>query len=161
LLSDFTNQVTKIHSNPLHASHPRITNILSKQKRSSTSKDIAFRTTKQSTIVKVLLAVININTLVVIRRASTMRSNMRAVHFRPNTREDQMNRSADDVIAPSLVETAERLELKPPNTVELVGVLLVWSCTLFLNRWAESYLCDLLDRKVPNVMSNRSVDPGL
>jgi hypothetical protein len=83
------------------------------------------------------------------------------MYFRPNTREDQMNCSAGDIIAPSLVKTAERLELKPRNTIELVGVLLVWSCALFLNRWAESYLCDRLDRKVPKVLSNGSCDPGL
>jgi hypothetical protein len=150
-----------VHSNSLHASHPRNTTILSRQKRSSTSKDITFRSTKQSTIVKVILAVINIDTLVVIRWAPTMRFNMRAMYFRPNTREDQMNRSAGDVITPNLVKTAERLELKPANTIELVGVLLVRSCTLFLNRWAESYLCDRLDRKVPRVMSDGGFDPGL
>jgi hypothetical protein len=30
-----------------------------------------------------------------------------------------------------------------------------------LNHWAESHLCDRLDRKVPKVLSNGSCDPGL
>jgi hypothetical protein len=54
-----------------------------------------------------------------------MRSNMRAMDFWSNMCKNRMNRSAGDAVAPSLVETAKRLELKPRNTIEFVVILLV------------------------------------
>lgn len=87
--------------------------------------------------------------------------NMRAMHFRPNLRKDQMNCSASDIITPSLVETAERLHLQSRDAIELVVVLLVGTFALLLDQRAESYFCDFLDRKVVGVMSDCSFDPGL
>lgn len=132
-----------------------------REKRSSTAENITFRCTKQSTIVKVLLTVINIDTLVIVRRSSTKRSNVRAMHIRPNTRKKEMNRAADDVVTPSLVESAERLELQIRDARKRAGVLLVFSCTQFLDPRAEGYLCDLLERKIVEVDSYCSCGPGL
>jgi hypothetical protein len=50
---------------------------------------------------------------------------MGAMDFWSNMRKNRMNCSAGDVVDPSLVETAKRLELKPRIAVELVVVLLV------------------------------------
>lgn len=112
--------------------------VLGVQKRSPASKNITFWATKQSFVIKVILAVINIHTLVVIRRASTFWSNVGAMHIWPHARKDQMNDSTGDIITPRLVETAKWLEQKLRLAIELVIVLLVWSCALFLDRRAES-----------------------
>jgi hypothetical protein len=95
------------------------------QKWSSAGKNITFRSTKQNTIVKVILAVINIDTLVAALFASTVRSNMGAMDSWSNMCRNRVNRSAGDVVAPSLVEAAKRLELKSRNAVEFVLVLLI------------------------------------
>jgi hypothetical protein len=82
------------------------------EKRTSTTEDITLRRAKQRTIIEVLLAVIDVDTLVIIRRSSTKWSDVRAMHVRPDTRKKEMNRAADDVVTPSLVESAERFELQ-------------------------------------------------
>lgn len=83
------------------------------------------------------------------------------MHIRPNPREDEMNRAADDIVAPSLVESAKRLELQLRNARKLAGILLVFSCAQFLNARAQGYLCDLLERNVVEVDSYCSGSPGL
>ena len=50
---------------------------------------------------------------------------MGAMNFWPNMCKNRMNCSAGNIVAPSLVEATERLELEPRNAVELVVVLLV------------------------------------
>lgn len=132
-----------------------------REKRSSTAENITFRRTKQSTIIKVLLAVIDIDTLVIIRRSSTKRPNVRTMHIRPDAREKKMNCAADDVVTPSLVKRAERLELQLRDARKRAGVLLVFSCAQFLDAWAEGYLCDLLEREIVEVDSYCSCGPGL
>ena len=51
------------------------------------------------------------------------------MHIRPDARKDEVNRAADDVITPSLVEIAKRLELQIRNARKRAGVLLVFSGT--------------------------------
>jgi hypothetical protein len=83
------------------------------------------------------------------------------MHIRPDTRKDEMNRAADDVVTPSLVESAKRLELQLRDARKLAGVLLVFSSTQFLNSWAEGYFCDFLERNVVEIDSYCGCGPGL
>jgi len=83
------------------------------------------------------------------------------MHIGPDAREDEMNRAADDVVAPSLVESAKRLELQLRDARKLAGVLLVFSCAQLLDPWAEGYLCDFLERNVVKVDSYCGCGPGL
>lgn len=48
------------------------------------------------------------------------------MHIRSNSRKDQMNRAADEIITPSLVEIAKRLELQIRIARKRAGVLLVF-----------------------------------
>jgi hypothetical protein len=72
-----------------------------------------------------------------------------------------MNRAADNVVTPRLVESAERLELQVRDARKRTGVLLVFSCTQFLDPRAKGYLCDLLEREIVEVDSYCSCGPGL